>query len=398
MRILTVTNLFPNPLQPGRGIFNWRQLRLLSQRDELRVLSPVLWTEELTRVIKQRRPFFANRTWQQWEGMDVAWCRYYYTPLILRHLYGRFLEWSIRSVFRTTVETFRPDLVYVSWPYPDGWAVCRLAHEVGLPVVVKVHGSDLFLLDRFYERKSGTVEVMRSADAIIGVGRALCDAAINLGAASHRCFLVPEGTDKNVFSPGEQAEARVELGLPLSGPRILFVGNLVAVKRVNDLIDACERLIESGLRVEADIIGDGPLLAMLKRQVRDAGLTGSVHFRGHRNQSQLPAWYRAADVFVLPSDSEGLPNVLIEAAACGTPFVATAVGCIPEITHFVRSELVPPGNPSALARSIRTLLTGSRQTPNGADPERIPSVMDGVNATAAVFRRVLEARSGTTAR
>jgi glycosyltransferase involved in cell wall biosynthesis len=396
MRILCVTNLFPNPAQPGRGSFNWRQLKLLGQQHHLRVLSPVPWTEEL-RFLREM-PFFADSKWRHWDGINVAWCRYYYTPLLLREWYGHFLERSIRSAFHKSVVSFRPELVYATWAYPDGWAALRLARQFALPFVVKVHGSDLFLLDRFPQRKPGTADVMRTADAIIGVGQALCDAAVKLGARQERCHVVHEGTDRNLFQPGDQRSARIELGLPFDTARLLFVGNLVSVKRVNHLIEACYLLRESGLRFEVDIIGDGPLRNALKRQVGSVALNNVVHLRGRRSQAELPKWYQAANAFVLPSDSEGVPNVLVEAAGCGTPFVATAVGCIPEIAHMVRSELVPPGDPVALARGIRILLSRSARTPEVVAASTVPSVTDGVNATVAVFRHVLSARKPETLR
>ena len=78
-----------------------------------------------------------------------------------------------------------------------------------------------------------------------------------------------------------------------------------------------------------------------------------MRFLGSLPQSQLPHWYRAADVFVLPSRSEGVPNVLLEASACGVPWVASRVGGIPEIAHLAMSRLVAPGEAAALADAMR---------------------------------------------
>ena len=391
MRVLCVTNLFPNRFQPNRGVYNWKHFLTLQQHAALRVVAPILWTDELSARRHGYRGL-VTEVLQEWNGVPVVYPRYYYTPSCFRGNYGAFMKMSIARAFRQAVAEFRPDVIYGTWAYPDGWAACRLAREFNLPVVVKVHGSDLFLLDDYPGRGPGTAEAMQNADAIVGVGQALCDAAVKLGAHADRCHVVHEGTDTQLFCPGDQAEARRGLQLPPDLPRLLFVGNLVAVKRIDNLIAACRRLRDDGLAVEADIIGEGPLKGALQRPIDEAGLTHCIHLRGRMTPGELPAWYRAADVFVLPSDSEGVPNVLVEAAACGTPFVATAVGCIPEIAHFVRSQLVPPNDAAALARGIRALLVECAPTTRMYDVANVPSVSDGVEATMRVFSQVLAAR------
>src|SRR5262249_31636797 len=90
------------------------------------------------------------------------------------------------------------------------------------------------------------------------------------------------------------------------------------------------------------------------------GLNAQVKLMGSRPQHELPDWYRAANVFVLPSRSEGVPGVLLEAVACGTQFVATRVGGTPEVAHFGVGTLVPPANATALAKAIAWQL---RQVP-----------------------------------
>ena len=97
----------------------------------------------------------------------------------------------------------------------------------------------------------------------------------------------------------------------------------------------------------------------LERQIRAQGLQGHMSLMAPRPMEELPDWYRSADVFVLPSRSEGIPNVLLEAMACGTPVVATRVGGIPEIAPGLRPGLVPPGDPQALADAIARTLSGA---------------------------------------
>jgi len=99
-------------------------------------------------------------------------------------------------------------------------------------------------------------------------------------------------------------------------------------------------------------VGDGPLRRGLMAQTETHSLSTHITFVGPKLHDELGDWYRAADLTVLPSRSEGLPNVLRESLACGTPFVSTNVGGIPEIADPDCSLLVPPNDPQALADAI----------------------------------------------
>ena len=117
---------------------------------------------------------------------------------------------------------------------------------------------------------------------------------------------------------------------------------------------------------------------------------------GPRPQAELADWYRAADVFVLPSHSEGVPNVLLEAAACGLPCVATRVGGVPEVGDRGDIRTVPPADPAALAGSIGEVL-GGRGRPRPVVPPRtwtdaideLEQFLAGVLASAPVRQPAL---------
>jgi glycosyltransferase involved in cell wall biosynthesis len=146
------------------------------------------------------------------------------------------------------------------------------------------------------------------------------------------------------------------LNLPADTPLILFVGNLVSVKGLDVLLDACGRLHAGGVSYTCLLIGAGPLRGELDSRVQHLGLRERIRFVGQVPNDQLPDWYRAATVFVLPSRSEGVPNVLLEAAACGAPFVASRVGGVPEVTHLGINQLVPPNDSQLLADALAAFL------------------------------------------
>jgi glycosyltransferase involved in cell wall biosynthesis len=367
MRVLTLTNLYPNPLHPTRATFNRQQLRALAEQHQVRVIAPISWTDELAWRMKGGHRLPADRR-VVCDGIPVEHPRYFFPPKCLRGWYGHFFRESVRRTFRRALAEFRPDVVYSPWAYPDGWAAVELGHQAGLPVVVKVHGSDVLLLSECPRRKKGTLSALRRADAIITVSQDLAERVVNLGADPSRVQVIYCGVDRTLFHPGSQQEARARLGLPSQEPVLLFVGNLVPVKALDVLLEAWAHLDRGGARFHGYCIGRGPLQAHLEGRVRDLGLGGRVHLLGARPHDQLPDWYRAASALVLASYSEGVPNVLLEAAACGTPFVATRVGGIPEIAHLGPSRLVPPGDVAALADAIRDVLQEAPKPPPSAPP------------------------------
>jgi glycosyltransferase involved in cell wall biosynthesis len=392
MRILCISNLFPNQLQPNRGIFNWRHFSHLQREAEVRVISPVSWIEDC-RLRKRSGKSPVTSHWTSWRDVLVAYPRFYYTPGLWRNSHGTFLRISIGRCFRKAVAEFRPDLVYATWAYPDGWAAWRLARAAGLPVVVKVHGSDLLLLDGQPGRRRRAAEMLRDVNAVSAVSNDLRRSAMRLGTPPHRARVIYSGTDCDLFCPGDRQAARRALELHPEGRRLLFVGNLVEIKAVHNLVEAARRLLAKGRDFDVDIVGDGPLRAKLQQQIVEAGLPGHVCLRGPRPHTELPLWYRAADLVVLPSDSEGVPNVLVEAAACGTPFVATRVGGVPEIAHLSPGRLVPPGDPSALACAIEDWLQSEPDARTARRAAAVPSAAACAAATLSLFSEVVSSRN-----
>ena len=386
MNILCLTSIFPNRLTPNKGIYNWRHFVHLQKQAALRVISPIAWTDELRAWRNGKGALVANRV-QDWNGVEVVYPRFYYSPGCLRASYGSLLKTSLGRAFRSAIAEFKPDIIYACWAYPDGWAAWKLAREAGLPVAVKVHGSDLLLLDQDPGRKRRTMELLRNLDAISTVSDDMRNCAIRLGTPANRAHLIYEGTDLDLFCPGDRRAARRALGLDLEKPRMLFVGNLAPVKCIPNLIAACRLLRDQGLGFEADIVGEGPLHAELEQAIAESGLGDRIHLRGRVLQIDLPDWYRAADVVVLASRSEGVPNVLTEAAACGIPFVATNVGGIPEISHLSPVPLVPSNDPVALARALEGVLRHPARA--GVSSNAVPSVVDCAHVTLKLFSQLL---------
>ena len=197
-----------------------------------------------------------------------------------------------------------------------------------------------------------------------------------LGFPESKLTVVPNGVSLESFQGSRDPVLRRELDLGTDRPVVLTVARLDAAKGIAHLLEAASRVPEA-LFVVA---GDGPLRGDLERQAREAGLGDRVRFLGQR--WDVPALLHAADLFVLPSLSEGLPLTVLEAMAAGAPVVATAAGGTAEaVVHGETGLLVPPADPAALAGAVRTLL---------ADRER------ALEMAAAARARVRERFSAET--
>lgn len=244
-------------------------------------------------------------------------------------------------------------------------AAHRLKHELDLPLVATFHTLARVKAD------AGDVEPearVRAEVAVIGCCDAICasnpveaDQLVELyGAAADRIELVPPGVDHAFFSPGDRAGARAALDLD-DRPTLLFVGRIqplkgltIAVQALAELTDRRSRLVVVG----GPSGSDGPdELARVRSMVAELGLRDRVTFVEPQPHHRLSTFYRAADVVVVPSRSESFGLVVLEAAACGVPVVAAAVGGLRTLVDDgVSGHLVDSRRPSDFAVRIDELL------------------------------------------
>ncbi|MBD3245694.1 MAG: glycosyltransferase [Candidatus Omnitrophica bacterium] len=178
------------------------------------------------------------------------------------------------------------------------------------------------------------------------------------GLRKRSLFLLENGVDTEKFSPAEPNDDD-----PRAQTEICFVcaGSCASQKRIDLFLSALTQVRKSGYpRVRGIVAGDGPLRGVLQRQARELGLgEDAVQFLGEVGDIQEV--YRKADVCVLTSDYEGMPNVVLEAMACGLPVVATAVGAVPDLlTDSVNGYVVERGNVTMLADRLRRLVQDPR--------------------------------------
>jgi len=351
MRVLFFSNVYPNPLYPAKGTFNRSLIRALAEEHTVQVVSPISWTDAVRARLRRR-----NRTMlsdaHAADAIPAEYPRFYYPPKLLRHQYGRFLWWSVGRELLRRIVRFRPDVVVSYWAHPDGEVAVRAAHQCGVRAVTMVGGSDVLLLGRHGLRREAIHNVLSQSDAVIAVSRDIAEHLYADGIPHDKVHVVYRGVDRSLFYPRDRGESRLRLGIPDKQNVLLAVGRLVPVKGYPVLFDACRHLVERGEKFACYVLGDGPLEAALQRRIDQAGLRGIVRLCGSQRQDELADWYSAANLVVLPSLSEGVPNVLLEAMSCGRSFVASDVGGIPEIADPQFDRLVRPCNPRELANAI----------------------------------------------
>jgi glycosyltransferase involved in cell wall biosynthesis len=182
------------------------------------------------------------------------------------------------------------------------------------------------------------------------------DFLVSQGVPKAEIHLVPNGHDASRFRrPFDRQATRASLGLGPEDRFAVCVGRLIATKRVCDLVEAVRQLGESRGKLRVGLIGDGYCRPELEQQVLQAGLVDVVQFMG--NRGDVPELLRSADMFVFPSETEGLSNAVIEAALCELPIVGCDVGGVRDIVDNEREALlVAPRDPAAFAAAMRRYL------------------------------------------
>ncbi len=351
MRILFYSSVFPQPDDPTRGTFSGNLCRHLAHENEVRVVSPWEWHRHIR--TDHRQVHLISDLFRS-VGIEVEYPAFVYPPRILAKMRSDFMWYSARAALQRASSP-RPDFVLSYWGHPDGAAALRAARKLGVPMGLILGGSDVLLLDRMPAR-SRFVEVYRSADLLLPVSRDLGRRLVDLGVDPDRIRVVYQGVDRDRFCVGSREEASARLGIDPRQPHFLWVGRMVPVKALDVLLAACSEFRATGVgEFRLSLVGTGPLRRELERRVGQLGLDGQVHFVGSATHETLPDWYRSADALVLPSHSEGIPNVLREALACGCPFIASRVGGIPELDDPA-CRLVAPGSVPELVDAMRSIL------------------------------------------
>lgn len=249
----------------------------------------------------------------------------------------------------------------------SAWVGRELSQAINVPHVVTFHTLSLIKMQsrageiEQTERPFVEAEVMATADRIIAFSPHERDSMARLyGADACKVSLVPCGVDLEVFRPLDQKSVRSRLGL--NGEKILlYVGRVEPIKGLDLLVETAAQMDSTeGVRmmvVGADVNGDREM-HRVKQLAKERDLEDKIDFVGQVDHDDLPLYYNAADVCVVPSYYESFGLVALESMACGTPVVATRVGGLSTIIHHGRTGYLKSWRcPEAFANSVEMIIS-----------------------------------------
>jgi glycosyltransferase involved in cell wall biosynthesis len=245
-------------------------------------------------------------------------------------------------------------------PYLTSLAAGKLAKIYAKPFVLTQHNTFIEynnMFDELERLNDLTVgkQNLRDADRIIAVSGATKDYVLSLGAKPKKVKVLHNGVDMVKFRPlaGKRMEMRRKLGISESAIVVLTVRRLVYKNGVDTLIEGANIAVKKNPRIVFLAVGKGPDSDRVKLRIQQLGIEENFKLAGFVSDADLPSYYNAADLFVLPSKSgEGLPLVALEAMACTLPVIATDVGGIREVLKEDYGKLVPPNQPELLAEAV----------------------------------------------
>lgn len=363
LRVLWVTRIFPNRVEPLACPFQRQQLASLAKLCEVEVLAAIPYHPGVSFLGNRTRPgrLAAVPDRDEIDGISVSHPRAPYLPgagSVLAPVNAPlYLAGLLPHVPRLRG---RFDVVLGAWLFPDACAAAVLARMLGLPHAIKAHGTDINVVARWRLVRPIVGAALRSAACAIGVSRPMVEDLIELGASPERAVLVPNGVDRRLFHPGDRREARRALGLPEEARIITFVGGLDRRKGLYELLAAFEQIAAApgdGAPVHLVLVGAGSGRRAAEQAAARPGLADRIHITGSRPLAEVARYVSAGDLLALPSYAEGTPNVVLEALAAARPVVATSVGGIPDVISPGRTGLlVPPRDVPALAAALRDAL------------------------------------------
>ena len=289
----------------------------------------------------------------------------------------------------------------------SSWVGRELSQELAIPHVVTFHTLSLIKMqsregeEEQSERSVIETKVIATADRIIDFSPHERDAMARLYAAdANKITLVPCGVDLEVFRPLNQKAVRSSLGL--NGEKILlYVGRVEPIKGLDLLVETAAQMdSEDGVRmivVGADVNGDREM-DRVRQLAREKDLEDKIDFVGQVDHDDLPLYYNAADVCVVPSYYESFGLVALESMACGTPVVATRVGGLSTNIHHGRTGYLKSWRcPEAFANSVEMIISsnGLQQSMGEAARKRAEG-MGWDNAAALISVEYSALTSSTT--
>jgi len=357
LRVLSIATLFPDAARPNFGLFVEKSLRALAAQPgiALTLVALVGLPPFPLSLHKRYRALRDLPRAESWNGLTVLRPRFTLIPRIGARLNPA----KVARAALSAVHGRQFDVVDAQFFYPDGPAAMRVAEALDLPFSAKARGADI---SHFGHDPATSPQLLAAADraaGLLAVSDSMRGEMAEIGIDPAKIAVHYTGIDSIRFSTGDRAAARAALGMD-DAPAILTVGALIARKGQALVIGALPALPG----VHYWLAGAGEEEGRYRALAQRLGVDTRVHFMGPVANPDLPQLYRAADVVVMPSASEGLANAWVEALACGTPIVISDAGGAAELVTSPVAGRIVERLPKAIAAAVRAILA---DPPSSAD-------------------------------
>lgn len=345
MRVVFINKIFPNPVEPTKGIFVLKNLMHYPPEIELEVIAPVPFFLALRRKKRVKVPMRRNielngRQLRVWHPRFLLFPGNFLQPWIP---YFEYL--SVLPLIHYLHRKKAIDCLHANFCLPDGIATARLAQRFGIPYIITEHQATLADL----LSKSTLARLMLAAYSrahkVIAVSRHTGQILLDAGLSPEKLKVIPNGIDTSLFVPAAHS-GKIK--------NLIYVGYLVERKGVQYLLKALSILQDSSLRLS--IVGDGDYRADLQKLCQQYGISGQVRFWGEKNATEVAQLLAEHDALVHPSLIESFGISVVEAMASGLPVLATRNGGSEDIVTPQTGIIVKPRDPEALAEGLRELI------------------------------------------
>jgi teichuronic acid biosynthesis glycosyltransferase TuaC len=250
------------------------------------------------------------------------------------------------------------DVVDSQFFWPDSVTAMVVAEDLGLPFSAMARGSDIHRWTHVPGCREQIIETAQKATTILAVSAALKDDIAALGVDPAKIVVHLTGLDRSLFHVPHDSRntLRGTLAIPTDGPLLVCVGTLMEHKGQNFVIEALPHLPETRLA----LFGEGPDRTKFEQLAKELGVAKRVHFMGSKPHAEVAHYLQAADVALLPSISEGLANVWIEALSCGTPLAITNVGGADQVLRDPECGRFIERDKASIIAAVQSLLADQR--------------------------------------
>lgn len=364
LHVLSIATLFPDAARPNFGLFVERSLRELARQPgiALTIVAPVgIPPWPLSRHARYRA-LAALPPVEDWNGVTVHRPRFTLVPRFGARTNPGAVARAVLPIARALP---RVDVIDAQFFFPDGPAAMRVGRALDRPWSIKARGADISHWGHAPASRDAVRAAAAGAGGMLAVSAAMVDDMAAIGIDRDRVRVHYTGVDGDRFHPGDRAGPRAALGL--TGPAILTVGAVIPRKGQELVLRALPALPE----VTYLIAGAGEDAARLAALAQELGVADRVRLLGPVANASLPELYRAADVVVMPSVSEGLANAWVEALACGTPIVISDAGGAAELVTHPDAGRIVAREPAAIGAAVRGVLE------QRTAPERVAATLGG---------------------